>query len=67
MQLSNQKQFKVKQSLYASTGQRILNFTVDYLIQIGLVLMTTTGLGLFCEFTDNYDLCYSWDSMDALG
>ena len=61
-----QNQFRVQQSLYASTGTRILNFIVDYLMQIGIVFMLTSGLGLFCEFTDNYDLCYSWDSMNAL-
>lgn len=63
---SYQKQFRVQQSLHASSGKRFANFLVDYLVQISIVTLLTIGLGMFCEFTDNYALCYSWDNMNGI-
>lgn len=52
-----QKQFKLHESLYASTGQRFLNFIIDYVIQLALIYMITFGLGMICEFTGSYTIC----------
>ena len=60
------KQFRIQQSLYASSGKRFANFVVDYLLQIGLGGIFGILIGFICELTDSYSFCNFLGNMNKI-
>lgn len=66
MEYRRQRYFEITDDLLASRGQRFINYLIDYVVQILLLLGLGFVLGLIAIVTNNQELVNSFEHLSRL-
>ena len=66
MEYRRQRYFEITDDLLASQGERFINYLIDYVVQILLLLGLGFVLGLIAIVTNNQELVNSFEHLSRL-